>query len=176
MFRVLAIDPGRDSGWAFWEGQKLVACGLGRATSQRAAPDLILVEVPCVYPDRKTPPADLVVLAMNAGRHVERMRTIEQIRDPGAIPPPAFGVFPRTWKGTIDGDVMVRRIQGAIGVANHCTAVEAMASVPGGKRHNVWDAVGLGHWAVNVVETGAKLGKDPLTSVRHMVDYTFPDL
>lgn len=179
MFRVLSIDPGNDAGWSFWEDGRVVACGLGRAMSQRATPDLILVELPMVYPDRKVPPRDLIVLSLTAGRHVERVRTIEHIRNGGAASLiTALAVFPRTWKGTLDKDMMVRRIQTMVGPMNHAKVVADMDAqgIPAGKRHNVWDGVGLGHWAIVQAMTGAKLGKDPVTSVTHMADYVFMDL
>lgn len=179
MFRVLSIDPGNDCGWCFWEDGRVVACGLGRAVSQRATPDLILVELPMVYPDRKVPPRDLIVLSLTAGRHVERVRTIEAIRNGhGSCLIPALAVFPRTWKGTLGKEMMVRRIQVMVGPLNNQRVVEEMnaQNVPAGKRHNVWDGVGLGHWAIVQAMTGAKLGKDPVTSIRHLADYVFMDL
>jgi hypothetical protein len=73
---------------------------------------------------------------------------------------------------------MVRRIQTVIGLQNEAFVVCQMdqALVPAGKRHNVWDGVGLGHWAITQAMTGAKLGKDPVTAIRHLSDYVFPDL
>ncbi len=179
MFRVLSIDPGNDTGWASWEDGLLKAAGLGAPIlSGRGPIDLVLVEVPMVYPDRKVPPADLVKLAMTAGRQVERVRLIESMRNGMASTPVCLGVFPRTWKGTLDKDMMVRRIQTMVGPMNKDTAEACMSlsRVPLGKQHNVWDGVGLGHWAITQAMVGAKLGKAPLHTLRDLTDYQFQDL
>ncbi len=177
MFRVLSIDPGNDTGWAFWEDGRLVSCGLGPPAFGgvripiAGVPDLLIAEFPVVYPGgRSVPPNDLLVLGCTLGRQVQRV--LETWDDTDR---PAFGVFPRTWKGTIDKDTMCRRIQTMIGPINQARAVECMdtTNVPAGKRHNVWDGVGLGHWAIVQAMTGAKLGKDPVTAIMHMSDYVF---
>jgi hypothetical protein len=53
-------------------------------------------------------------------------------------------VAPRDWKGTIDGDIMVKRIQAAL------TPSEAavLAAYTGGYAHNAVDAIGLGKWSL----------------------------
>ena len=176
MFRVTSIDPGDDTGWAFWEDGRVAAAGLGAPPSFSATPDLILIEVPMVYPGGpKVDPNDLVKLALTAGRQVERLRLLESIRNLGAKAPPAFAVYPRTWKGTLDKLVMVRRIQAMVGPSNNADveAFLAAAKVPAGKRHNVWDAVGLGHWAITNAMNGAKLGKGPMETLKSLKDYEF---
>ena len=171
MFRVTSIDPGEDTGWAHWENGRVAGAGLGPPPTWDT--DLILIEIPMVYPGGpKVDPNDLVKLSLTAGRQVERLLGAMVRR------PPALAVYPRTWKGTLDKLVMVRRIQAMVGPSNNADveAFLAAARVPAGKRHNVWDAVGLGHWAITNAMTGAKLGKGPVETLVSLKDYEFSPL
>ena len=58
--------------------------------------------------------------------------------------------FPREWKGTVDADVMLTRIESKL------TPVERtrLAPCPGDLRHNMIDAVGIGMRAVGRLSPG----------------------
>lgn len=169
-------------GWAHWVNSGLVECGLGYPDHKNIPTmDLLLIEVPQVYPGGpKVDPNDLITLALTAGRHVQRF--IERGKQtPWVKSFPCFAVWPRTWKGTLDKEVKIRQIQSAIGPDNRVRAEACMRGdlgpeVPRGKRHNVWDAVGLGHWAVLAAANAVRLGKDPLWAVTSLKDYEFRPL
>jgi hypothetical protein len=54
-------------------------------------------------------------------------------------------VLPQAWKGTLDGDVLVRRVQERV-----TPEERARVWLPSAEslHHNVWDAVGLALWSV----------------------------
>jgi hypothetical protein len=176
MFRVLSIDPGNDTGWCHWADGRVVSAGLGAPPSLSASPDVVLVEIPQVYTGGpKVDQNDLVKLSLTAGRQVERFRFLESLR---LGKPVCLGVYPRKWKGTLDKHIMIKRFQVLVGPTNKTFVEECMDRdrVPTGKRHNVWDAVGLGHWAITQAMVGAKLGKGPVQTIRELTDYVFLDL
>lgn len=139
---LIAIDPGADSGWAVFYDNVLVSCGLnGEPAPVPAQVDLVVIERPKVYPGGRTKSPDAIVtLALNAGEWAGRFRAH------------AFDVRyvePRTWKGTVDGDVCTRRILKALSSGERDAYEDAMRldKVPSKKKHNVVDAIGIGLWA-----------------------------
>lgn len=137
MRTLLAIDPGKHTGFAlFYEGE-LVRCGVVTPYQDMGAgclgPDQVVIEFPRIYPQGHPRPNDLLELAAVAGRYEERFRDsrIELI-------------YPREWKGTISGDIMCRRIETSL------TPIQAdvLAAYKGGHRHNAIDAIGLGLWSL----------------------------
>jgi hypothetical protein len=153
---LLAIDPGRDTGWCFLGnlGEPYVArCGLGDPPVEFLAPgDLVIIERPQVYRDRssKGDPNDLITLAIQVGRYTERCE---------ALGAKVEHVLPREWKGTVDPDVLCHRVTRALSESERellYTALAPLARKPmttehltSGKRHNVIDAVGIAKWAVS---------------------------
>lgn len=139
---LLAIDPGTDSGWAIFFGGMLIACGLGNDPHPTPkAGDcfkLVVVEHPVIYPSGKTRnPNDIVKLAVNAGEWAGRYRaTGAEIRF----------VEPRAWKGTIDGDACNARVWARLDDGEKTVLDDAVRTqkIPGRKRHNVLDAIGIG--------------------------------
>lgn len=126
------IDPGTHSGWARFAERSLTACGLG--------PDSyfghVIIEVPVIYPgSRKVNPNDLITLAVKVGEHKyaaeSRGCSVELVK-------------PRTWKGTIDGDIMCARILRLMTPAER--AIFNAAPGAASYRHNILDAIGIGLW------------------------------
>ena len=100
----LAIDPGIDTGTAtFAKDGSLLACSVG---SPPRCSGLVVIEKPQVYPSRfsKGNPNDLITLAIQVGRYVERFEA------QGAK---VSLTLPHEWKGTIPKDIHHRRILGA---------------------------------------------------------------
>lgn len=134
--RLLAIDPGADTGWALYRSGLLEQCGLGEPPPFEV--DELIVEKPMIYPGGKSRPNDIITLAIRAGE----MRG----RWPNR---PCTYVLPRVWKGgSISKPVSHARIwarlnQQEAGIAS--LVIERMAA---GKRHNVLDALGIGLYGV----------------------------
>ena len=51
---------------------------------------------------------------------------------------------PHDWKGSVDGDIMVRRIESAL-TPEEMLIVDRLG-LPKSYRHNAVDAIGLGKW------------------------------
>lgn len=137
---VIAIDPGKRSGFAVFNGGALAVAGtLDEAEILDRPPcslgGVAVIEVPVVYPTRKVDANDLIDLAVLVGdlRGYYR-RTGFEVRL----------VRPRTWKGTVPKDIHGRRVLAAL-------SAEERALLPRRPRaknydHNMLDAVGLGLW------------------------------
>ncbi len=163
MWRVLSIDPGNDTGWSYWEDGRLTGCGLGSPPWEGMAPDVVVIEVPEIYPGG--PHArDLIVLAMNAGRHIQRVWYL------GA---PCLGVYPAQWKGQNKKTVHHGRVKAAIGPMNLAYAESRLIGLAESKKHNVWDGIALGHWTIVQAMTGAKLGMSPIKTLQSLTNYQF---
>jgi hypothetical protein len=137
---LLALDPGAKTGWAAFQrfdaGWKLTAGGVmspDDAYPARVMYDQVVIENPVIYPHSKARPADILTLARIVGRYQERYACsrIELVE-------------PRRWKGSIDGDIMLRRIEAALNAADRAV----YDAVKCGYKHNFTDAVGLGKWAL----------------------------
>lgn len=141
---VLAIDPGACTGWALFQcfapGWRMIGAGVASPeentfpVSARLA-DLVVIECPERNYGRMRE-KDLVTLARVVGRYEERFRSsrIEL-------------VAPRSWKGTIDGDIMTARIEAAMTPAE-VAILDTPKRLAKSYRHNAIDAVGLGKWAL----------------------------
>lgn len=150
MSTLVTIDPGlRHCGLAVFRDGVLRAAylvRLGADDAQTAAarfalatqvfslaghPDRLVIELPRIYPAarQKGDQNDLIQLATVAGAVVGRVlaRHVEFI-------------YPRTWKGTINADVMTERITERL-TADESTRVE---KCPASLSHNVYDAIGIG--------------------------------
>lgn len=136
MTEILAIDPGVSTGWARIVDGQLVACGLGDPPVTRSCPKVI-IERPQVYRGRasKGDPNDLITLAIQVGRYTERFGGAEH-------------VLPHTWKGSVDADVLCRRVLASLTPEEQAVFDRCTASVAKSKLHNVIDAVGIGKWSV----------------------------
>jgi hypothetical protein len=138
---LLAIDPGARTGYAWFQhfvndGWFLQGGGVCSPDSAELLGDpfnQVVIENPVIYPHSKARPADILTLARIVGRYQERFRHC-----------PIELVEPRRWKGTIDPDIMLRRIEVALTARDRAV----YNSYTGGYKHNFTDAVGLGKWAV----------------------------
>lgn len=169
---LVAIDPGNCAGWSVWTYEAdpgvlvapppvLMACGIGPPALGFSWARHVVVEVPEIRKDGPAPPRDIIVLAMNAGRHVERVRC----HHPAAK---AYGFFPKRWKGNLSKDQHHAQVKAAMGIKCPVAlqvATAAELEIPKSYRHNMWDGVALGLWAV------ARVG-----SLKTFSDYEFPEL
>jgi len=127
-FELLAIDPGEHTGWAVYDVEKqLIGCGLGDPNAERA--DLIVIELPQVYPMQQVPPNDLIALAFMAGRYAGVGASSKK----GAAE--VYTVLPHQWKGNLSKDICAIRVRAALLPAER--AVVDAADVPEKQRHNM---------------------------------------
>jgi len=140
---LLAIDPGQNTGWAyFWQG-KLSCCGLTKGPNYSLGPLLnttyleVVIERPLIYRPRlmKGDPNDLIVLALLAGRFQERAL---------AAGAEVKLVTPVEWKGSVPKEVSNSRTLAKLRPEEKAIldGVKCAASA----KHNVVDALGIGIW------------------------------
>lgn len=138
---LLAIDPGASTGWALFieaGGWHLSACGVAKPDDHAWTPlapskiDRVVIENPQIYPNSKARPADVITLARVVGRYEERFSEAKSVTL----------VTPHQWKGSVDGDVFTKRIEGAL------TPQEATILSMRRYTHDTLDAIGLGKWAL----------------------------
>jgi hypothetical protein len=150
---LLAIDPGNSTGWAVYAHGRLVECGATNPDKQgcralwwlaQGAVTEFVGEQPQIYRNSraKGDPNDLIPVAMNLGRWVERaslagVRTIKLH-------------LPNEWKGTIPKDVHHRRILPKLHVEERAVLPQ-LAAKPAG---DMMDAVALGLFHLGRVGRG----------------------
>lgn len=141
---VIAIDPGKHTGWAAFYDGELGQAGvlteqaiLKKTPLTGLLPGIAVIELPVIYPLGlgKGDPNDLIGLAVFVGdlRGFYRRRGFDTTL-----------VTPRTWKGTVPKNIHNERVLAAL------TPTER-ARLPRRPRardfdHNMLDAVGLGLW------------------------------
>jgi hypothetical protein len=115
-----------------WFESKIVNCG----PFAGGVPDLI-IEIPKHYPfEREVDPNDLINLA--AAGYAVAGALMRFCAD-------SERVFPRDWKGTMDGDAMTERISKRL----RPDETERLdVNVPSSLRHNMFDAIGIGLWSI----------------------------
>jgi hypothetical protein len=139
---ILAIDPGILTGWAVFDSRgALQVCGLGEdfpTLSNRVA----IIERPQVYRAAKSKgdPNDLITLAIRVGRYYERLEKAG-VR--------VELVLPTTWKGQVPKKIHHERIASSMPAAEVEIVRGVEKKIGKLKCENVWDAVGLGKWAVH---------------------------
>lgn len=138
---LLAIDPGRDTGWAIYEKGTLEGCGLGLPPMRYYRQ--VVIERPQVYGSgtARVDPNDLITLAIRVGRHVERFES-------KAIH--VSLVLPREWKGQVPKPIHHKRILAKLTVAERSVVMQGY--VPASKLHNMLDAIGIGLWWLDTNE------------------------
>lgn len=159
MSRLIAIDPGTTAcGWAEFTHGFLARCGLVRTQARelplRASglslqlarlipfePDTTLaIERPEVYRQRflKGDPNDLIAVAIVVGSILSTF-------------PPAKVLLPlpKEWKSNVPKDVTERRLRKNLSSEELGRLIEHLEPVPPSLRHNVFDAVALGRWALS---------------------------
>lgn len=154
---LLAIDPGvRLCGWAYFIGAVFMDCGLFETSHGKRVPrnallynefretcmikdvtDMI-VEIPCVYgtDQQKGDQNDLIHLAYTAGIIVGHITAFRNINKIGRV-------SPQEWKGSTPKAIHNERVK-----AKHPEAIPMVERVAKSYQHNVWDAIGLGDWAL----------------------------
>jgi len=137
--RTLAVDPGRDLGWALFDSSHQFEEGGVRDLPDREAIGRAIIERPQVYRASKSKgdPNDLITLAIGVGQVKERLEsrgvTVEL-------------VLPTTWKGQIPKEIHHRRIVELLTEKEGLRLNACLSRHSAGIRHNLLDAVGLGLW------------------------------
>lgn len=131
-----SIDPGC-TGWAHWEGQYvqyLVACGVEEDVDAVPVRGRLIIERPQIYRGSKSKadPNDLITLAIQVGRYVERSGGNAAL------------VTPAQWKGQVTKEIIVPRILGALNDGERAIATRASLDIAKGKVHNMIEAIGIG--------------------------------
>lgn len=159
---ILTLDPGiRGCGVAlFAPGRELQWASYVRNPIKKGAGLDAITAMGCAVV-RSVP---LYLLSRFVGEWPQIYRVGMGKGDPNDLPPLAgvvsavaallpdavsLAVSPRQWKGTIDGDAMTRRILGLLTPEEVARAQPCAASLA----HNMWDAVGIGLWAVGRLQT-----------------------
>lgn len=151
--RLLAVDPGGTTGWAYFDEGRLTLCGawpLAKMFGAWCVPptlvDVVLVERPMIYPGAKAeaPDNDVVQLAIRAGQLAGRFSG----GGAGAVE----YVLPRTWKGNLPkpapGAVYVveKRAFAVLDPAESMLLYSTKSARAKRLDHNMIDAVGIGLW------------------------------
>lgn len=134
---LIAIDPGKTTGWAFFCQKKLVKCGVTKG-SPPALPALglttfeAIIEKPQTYPMSPVDSNDLITLGILVGEWKEYL-----YRHGAKVEL----VLPTTWKGAVPKPIHGKRVLASL-------LKEEKAVLPKAKKHdhNMIDAVGLGLW------------------------------
>lgn len=160
---ILAVDPGMTAtGWSIYRDGRLQACGILRADSPNPVenmkkicyglktaweehmsgtrpPEYMVVEKMQVYRQglAKGDPNDLIDLSILGGALWTSIQ-------PKAV---SFPV-PRQWKGQVPKDVLIQRVIKELSKQEETILRSDVDHVPSGLRHNVYDAVCLGKWAL----------------------------
>lgn len=136
--RLLAIDPGNMTGWAFFTDGLLTKCGqLHRDAEQcwklvlQCGPTVIVCEQPQIYQEGqgKGDPNKLLDMCREGG-WFEMLATQMRI--------PFFEVLPRVWKGQLPKPVDHRRSASTL-LPQELDKTRCLGE-------DGWDAVGLGLW------------------------------
>lgn len=144
MGRLIAIDPGRDAGYAIFDDSsgELASCGLV-ANLYRSGAVLtgrVVIELPQVYTQahskKRVDPNDLIRLAFEAGR------LAGQVAGPMEI----TTVLPAEWKGQAPKTIVHGRIAKILSDEENRRLHRGLDSVAGALKHNALDAVGIGLW------------------------------
>jgi hypothetical protein len=128
---LVSIDPGANSGVAYWELCILQAANLvtqdlfAQESRMIAVCETVVCEIPVVYPGKTKNPNDLITLAYRAGC---------------LAGPKAILVQPVSWKYQLPDDILYKRIRAAL----TSTELQRIPDLPESKLHNVLDAIGIG--------------------------------
>jgi hypothetical protein len=135
----LAIDPGLDTGWAYFRSATdLVSCGVTDARELGLSGiGCVIIEKPVIYSARlmKGDPNNIITLALQVGAYREYFQSR------GAR---VALVTPGTWKGQIPKPIHHARVKAALSPANKAILDACVQYLPASKAHNAIDAVALG--------------------------------
>lgn len=136
-----AVEPNGIQQMAYSIGTTITDAARGMGASEL----VVLVEWPQVYQgaQQKGDPNDLLMVAGVSSAILTAVEVLESThrnpRDRHSIE----YVRPRTWKGQVDPDVMLKLIEKQLSETEAFYVGVGMQSVPTSLRHNVWDAVGI---------------------------------
>lgn len=139
---LLAIDPGRDTGWAeFTADKKLYDCGVGDPRLRTSVPENVVIELPQIYRmshnKKDVDPNDLIKVAVQVGEYKQFFSA------------PCMGrvllVWPAAWKGQTPKHIHNQRVYTWLSPVEQ-ELVHQRGLRHGAKTHNMIDAVGLGCW------------------------------
>ncbi len=150
--RTLSVDPGvHHAAWSLFTST-LAPQQLGLVKDQNriaerfyeiallTKPDLFIIEIPFIYPDSPVDANDIADLALSAGVIEGAVRAARPALWLAAR------VRPREWKGTLPKHIHHGRLR------TRCPLAKAMIenAIPNkSERHHVWDAVGIGLYAID---------------------------
>jgi hypothetical protein len=132
--RLIAIDPGASTGFAVYTDGILTHAGTGLPDLMC---DVVIVEKPEHRPGGKTPVNDLITLAFTAGQCASAYH--------GAT---VYAFKPSQWKGSVPKRVHHPRIRALL-------EPHELAVIPKNAKHDTWDAIGLGLFALKRMGRGA---------------------
>lgn len=146
--KLFSVDPGKNTGWAYFEDGQLSACGLvvcldtpsiERVIARVPEVSRIVVEVPQVYsgPRAVGDPNDLVQVALCAGWVVGTYRSAAY-----------EAVRPAGWKGQETKEITQKRVLQSLCAAELKVLNAELKNVKKNIAHNMLDAVGIGLWAL----------------------------
>lgn len=154
MTYILGIDPGISTGWAIFREGVLQSAGAGnpRYAQELCRPLRVIIERPQVYRARASvgDPNNLITLAIRVGEYSEHYRS----RGVGVE---VEHVLPHVWKGTVNPEVLARRVWASLTSGEQRILAEVLAplartplseDLSAGKRHDVIDAVGICKWSL----------------------------
>jgi hypothetical protein len=139
---LMSVDPGvHRMAVAGWDERGRLREAMNVAPDWLSAHDYarLVGEIPVVYPGAKglrTDPNDLIALAYAAGRFYERQGL------------PTVLVKPAEWKAQVPKDITKERIIAELDSA------EISRVYRGGEMHNVYDAIGIGLFALGRLKRG----------------------
>ncbi len=141
---LLAIDPGADTGWAFFDScRRLTSCGLGDPVLEAPAPSRVLIECPKLRPRGEKNPNAILLVARGAGEYAGAYRSAD-----------VSYLTPNDWKGSTPKDISNARTWAKLDPKEQETVDRFFRGAPGrnglapSRRHNVLDAIGIGLFGV----------------------------
>jgi hypothetical protein len=130
----LFIDSGQDAGWAAFDGDRLLSCGLGQPMFE--VPEIVVMELPNVGRSGARGKVNANSLVLTAARGAFLAGTM--------TPDRCVYVLPEWWKGQLPKDVTEKRARAALRGIGEFDPVIGGVSGLGAKAHNVWDAIAMG--------------------------------
>lgn len=145
-----SVDPGKkQSAVACFKNGELIAAYFAHQTSIKLTDEKlrgeVVMEVPVVYPGSDTNPNDLVdITAAGMGVAAQLSLPLTRIRQ----------VKPAEWKGQVPKKITQQRIERLLTQAERIRLGQCLSPVKSGLRHNLWDAVGIGLFALKRAKRG----------------------
>jgi hypothetical protein len=143
---LLAIDPGKATGWAYFDKETLVSCGVLKfnphpeyfSFMEYRRFSKIIIEKPKIYPVRqwKGDPNDLISVALIAGWVAGFLDEVSSNIE---------YVTPQAWKGNRPKEVDHRHTMSLLSTEEK-EVIKRTKGVLKSQKHNMIDAIGIGLW------------------------------